>query len=80
MNIIVTQSGRLGLAPRDIHVGDWIAILAAGTAPFILRKVGVVGKQESRRSAYILLGACCVDGETFASSRSNAPDILTLDY
>lgn len=40
MNFIVTRSGRLGLAPRDIYVGDRIAILASGTVPFILRKVG----------------------------------------
>jgi hypothetical protein len=66
MNFIVTRSGRLGLASRDIHVGDRIAILATGTVPFILRKVG---QQKYRPSAYILLGACYLDGKTSASSR-----------
>jgi hypothetical protein len=66
MKLIVTRKGNMGLAAHNVHVGDRIAILATGTVPFILRKVG---EQENRYSTYILLGACYVDRKTIASAR-----------
>jgi hypothetical protein len=57
----ITRDGHLGLATRDVNVGDYVSILATGVLPFIVRKVG---EQENHRSSYILLGGCYVDGET----------------
>jgi hypothetical protein len=63
----ITRNGHLGLASRDVNVGDYAAILATGTVPFIVRKVG---EQEDHRSSYILVSGSYVDGETFTLLRS----------
>lgn len=63
MKFILTRNGHVGLAHRNVDVGDNIAIIATGDLPFIVRKVG---KRENHRSAHILVGACYVDGEMSA--------------
>jgi hypothetical protein len=57
----ITRDGHLGLATRDVNVGDYVSILATGVLPFIVRKVG---GQEDHRSSYILVGGCYMDGKT----------------
>jgi hypothetical protein len=58
---IVTRKGRVGVAPREVAVGDSIGILASGDVPFILRKVKT--EEVPGGHAYILLGGCYIDGK-----------------
>jgi hypothetical protein len=74
MKFIITRKGHMGLAAHNVHVGDRIAILATGSAPFVLRKVS----KENDHDAHILLGACYVDGEILALQHKG-PGILTSD-
>jgi hypothetical protein len=62
MKLIITRKGHLGLAAHNVNVGDRIAILATGSVPFVLQTVS----EQDDHDAYVLLGACYVDGETFA--------------
>jgi hypothetical protein len=55
----VTKSLRMGLAPLDAAIGDRIAILASGDAPFVLRPVSV---EYAGEEAYRIIGGCYVDG------------------
>jgi hypothetical protein len=55
----VTKSLRMGLAPLDAAIGDRIAILAFGDAPFVLRPVPV---EYAGEEAYRIIGGCYVDG------------------
>jgi hypothetical protein len=55
----VTKSLRMGLAPLDAAIGDRIAILASGDAPFVLRPVPV---EYAGEEAYRIIGGCYVDG------------------
>jgi hypothetical protein len=66
MNFVITRNGRLGLAPRNVDIGDRLAILAGGRVPFIIRKVGELDNHDDSQ---ILLGACYLDGEMFTSPK-----------
>jgi hypothetical protein len=70
MKSIITRKGHMGLAAHNVHVGDRIAILATGSAPFVLRKVS----KENDHNAHILLGACYVDGEILALQHKGTRD------
>jgi hypothetical protein len=58
---IVTRKGRIGVAPREVAVGDSIGILASGDVPFVLRNVEA---EDVLGDAYILIGGCYIDGKT----------------
>jgi hypothetical protein len=55
----VTKRLRMGVAPIDAAIGDRIAILASGDAPFVLRPVPV---EYAGEEAYRIIGGCYVDG------------------
>lgn len=56
----ITKSLRTGsAAPLDAAVGDRIAILASGVAPFVLRPVSV---DYAGEEAYRIIGGCYVEG------------------
>jgi hypothetical protein len=57
---IVTRKGRIGIAPREVAVGDSIGILASGDVPFVLRNVTA---EDVPGDAYILVGGCYIDGK-----------------
>jgi hypothetical protein len=56
----VTKGLRIGLASLSAAIGDRIAILASGSAPFVLRPVSVdyVGEE-----AFRIMGGCEVEGK-----------------
>jgi hypothetical protein len=56
---VVTKSLRIGLVPRGAAIGDHIAILASGNAPFALRSVPV---DYAGDEAYRIIGGCYVEG------------------
>lgn len=51
--LIKTETGHLGLAPRDAEIGDVVVLIAGSPAPFILRKAG---------SCYKIVGDCYLHG------------------
>lgn len=55
----VTKGLRIGLAPLDAAIGDRIAIMASGNAPFVLRQVPM---NYAGQEAYRIIGGCAVDG------------------
>jgi hypothetical protein len=55
-NLLKTDDGYIGVAPRNAQVGDQIVALAGGYSPVILRP----SKQDS--SKYHLIGSCYVEG------------------
>jgi hypothetical protein len=63
---IVTRKGHIGVAPREVSVGDSIGILASGDVPFVLRKVKA--EDVPGDGAYILIGGCYIDGKTSGAS------------
>jgi hypothetical protein len=63
----VTKSLRVGLAPLSAAIGDRIAILASGNAPFALRPVPV---NYAGEEAYRIMGGCYVDGMLVRDAKS----------
>lgn len=59
---VITKGGYMGLVPDSACIGDHIAVLAGGSMPFVLRRVET---RQVRGDAYILIGGCYVDGESF---------------
>ena len=59
--VIVTQRGRVGVAPREVAVGDSISILASGDVPFVLRSIRA---DVVSGDAFNLIGGCYIDGKT----------------
>jgi hypothetical protein len=55
---IVTDSGRIGLAPAETKEGDIVFALAGATVPFVLR--GTSLKNESGAQLFRLVGECTV--------------------
>jgi hypothetical protein len=55
----VTQDLRMGLALLNATTGDWIAMLASGNAPFVLRPVP---EDYAGEEAYRIIGGCFVEG------------------
>jgi hypothetical protein len=74
LNFIFTKGGHIGAAPHNVKVGDRIAILATGDAPFIIRNVCEQGHRHNGHNAHVLIGSCYIEGETFPS-RSKTGDI-----
>ena len=58
---IVTRKGRIGVAPRNVAVGDSIGVLASGDVPFVLRSAKT---EDVPGVAYILIGGCYIDGKS----------------
>jgi hypothetical protein len=75
---IVTRRGRIGVAPREVAVGDSIGILASGDVPFALRSI----KTETVPGghAYILLGGCYIDGKTSGALSSTSTADSNRDH
>lgn len=57
----VTKSFQIGLAPLEAAIGDQIAIISSGDAPFVLRPVPF---DYAGQEAYRIIGGCTVDGMT----------------
>jgi hypothetical protein len=56
-----TRSGRLGIGPEDIKVGDCVTVLYGGRTPFVLRPVRNSGPNSDRFFCE-LIGDCYVHG------------------
>jgi hypothetical protein len=65
--LFITNSGALGLGPREMLSGDEIYILPGGKCPLVLRKAIIRGESSQNNNlvgggAYTLVGDCFVDG------------------
>ncbi|KIX97826.1 uncharacterized protein Z520_06604 [Fonsecaea multimorphosa CBS 102226] len=55
----VTNNNAPGLGPRDTRPGDFLAVLAGGRVPYVLRRSS---KPDALPNTYALVGECFVDG------------------
>lgn len=65
----ITGSSYFGLASRAVAVGDIVALFPTGTYPFLLREFGTRQVNGTGHAAYILLGACYVEGRSLLELR-----------
>ena len=64
---MVTREGRVGLAPVDTHVGDFIALFAGSDVPFIVRMVEGCTKDDFK---CYLIGDCFVHGVMYGEYKN----------
>jgi hypothetical protein len=59
--LILTAKGYIGFAPEQCKVGDLVAVLAGGKAPYVLRLENSL-EQEVSRKCYSILGDAYIHG------------------
>lgn len=57
--LVITKRGRIGIAPRNVTIGDQIAIMSTAIVPVMLRRVEVA---EAPGNAFILIGGSFIYG------------------
>lgn len=57
--LVITKRGRIGIAPRNVAIGDQIAVMSTAIVPIMLRSVEVA---EAPGDAFILIGGSFIDG------------------
>jgi len=77
----MTAQGFMGLGPKEMEVGDEVAVLVGGHTPFILRRGGekVIDTGVGSKQCYTLVGDTYVHGVMDGEAFADIDDVMQLE-